>query len=275
MRRALHLVPGVNEDAPRELLDEHSVAVSSIATALKKASRPGWEITAHLIRAPSWPDRAPFPLFDQAIETLENRANWSGGRFPPLLDYLTDLDVTNFDIIIFSNSDIGLVHDAYERILELWERHRASLTIHRRTLTAEVVSPMTSDYLVKNSSSHSGSDFFVFEPRVFIELRRALVPTAVLGLPPIGSIINALLGGLSPSFVRLADESLTFHIRDDRRWNSTSLSRLKRKNFLSACAVFFQILIRFGPAAFIRALRAYGNGSSYRSVKRLFRGLTS
>ncbi|AVG24683.1 sulfotransferase [Pontimonas salivibrio] len=272
-KRLLHVVPGINDDAPRSLAREHALAISSIAHAVRSFSLTSWDVHVRLVRSSEWKNNALDGIQDFIAPELADRSHWIGKKFPPVFDYVSRIDSGEFDLVILSNSDIGLVDDGYQQIIELWEQKRASLSIHRRTVHVGEESPVTSTFLQEHSLSHPGSDFFVLEEAVFRRIQKHVGDDLCFGINPVGGAFLALIASSSSRFEKVTDRFITFHLEDQRRWASPAYSSFRRRNYWNVLLVFRRIFVTSGLRAGLRGLAEFGNGSALSGVKRLLLGL--
>lgn len=271
-KRLLHVVPGINDDAPRSLAHEHALAISSIAHAVSSFSLTSWDVHVRLVRCSEWKNNTLDGIQDFIAPELADRSHWIGKKFPPVFDYISGIDSGAFDLVIMSNSDIGLVDDGYQQIIELWEQKRASLSIHRRTVHVGEESPVTSTFLQEHSLSHPGSDFFVMEEAVFRRIQKLVGGHLCFGIPPVGGALLALIASSSSRFEKVTDRFITFHLDDQRRWESPAHSSFRRRNYWNLLLVFRRIFVTSGLRAGLRGLVEFGDGGALSGVKRILRG---
>ena len=272
-KRLLHVVPGINDDAPRSLAHEHALAISSIAHAVSSFSLASWDVHVRLVRCSEWKNNTLDGIEDFIAPELADRSHWIGKKFPPVFDYISGIDSREFDLVIISNSDIGLVDDGYQQIIELWEQKRTCLSIHRRTVHVGEESPVTSTFLQEHSSSHPGSDFFVLEEAVFRHIRKLVGDDLCFGIPPVGSAFLALIASSSSRCERVTDRFITFHLDDQRRWSSPAHSSFRRRNYWNVVLVSRRIFVTSGLRAGLRGMAGFGGGSALSGVKKLLWGL--
>ena len=125
------------------------------------------------------------------------------------------------DYVIFTNADICLMPHFYGSVQRILNLGFESLIVNRRTIAKFSLDPqllplMYADY----GQSHNGFDCFIFPRRLFDRFVRSNV---CVGAPDVMRALIFNLVALSESVLILRDAHLTFHLGDDKTWDSPAL----------------------------------------------------
>jgi len=167
------------------------------------------------------------PLLERSVKDIQT---FNIPRKLPLIQdiLLKGYQHSNADYLIYTNVDIALLPHFYTSVAAFIEQGCDALVINRRTIsqTYSRVEDIMCMY-AEVGKKHPGYDCFVF--------RRELVPSMLLkeiciGATAIGLVMIANLLKKSNAFVLLENVHLTFHIGDDRRWNTNKYDDYRKHN---------------------------------------------
>jgi len=142
---------------------------------------------------------------------------------PRIRDIIEGLDsASDADYFIYTNLDIGLNPDFYLAVHALINSGFDAFCINRRTLPTHyegILLDESSAELVFRVSGeeHGGIDCFIFKKSIVPLLRLGNV---FIGFPPIGQVLKTQIETNSNNFTWVKDRSLTFHLGDDRVWDT-------------------------------------------------------
>lgn len=177
---------------------------------------------------------------------LSNRLNrTTSSEYPDLqpqrtLPFLDDIlsslydssNVQPFDYVVYTNSDIALQYDFYDRVAHLISEGYDGFAVNRRTLPKDDKNgiPYSSSdlHLLYNMTGeeHPGTDCIVFKSdlyRKYFDLGNVF-----LGYPPIGNVMKALVEAHSKTyhwFKTFETNKMTFHLGSDRKWKDLTKPR--------------------------------------------------
>ena len=167
-------------------------------------------------------DFIKFPDLKKSVLDLPNK-KLSGKKLPFLIDIISsvkELNPNSEDIIVLTNSDIGLQTNFYSFVVEQINSFDA-FVINRRDLPKEnnFGIPFSQKNLKEiyhfEGKKHPGFDCFIFP---FHNLKNFQLGKVFIGYPPIGRVILENLKKLNSNFKIFTDEKLTFHLGEDRAW---------------------------------------------------------
>jgi hypothetical protein len=212
MRSYAHIVNPVTAGAARFHQD---LTLESMRRAAQRSSLPVALFAAGETGSP--PDG--FGATRVLTRTVRDLAHFAEPRPLPLIgDVLARLyEASVAEWLVYTNIDIVLGEDFYRAVDAEVAAGAEALVINRRTIEAPA-HPVTLDWLSAQAGEpHPGYDCFVW--------RRGLLEDVsfhgvCIGFPPIGRVLVAALSSQTDAFRLLTDRRLTFHIGDDKRWQS-------------------------------------------------------
>lgn len=142
---------------------------------------------------------------------------------PILADILDSLfQNSDADYYIYTNVDIGLYPNFYNRVAEIINSGYDCFCINRREFKKEYNNILIdeSNYnliYAQDSKKHPGHDCFVFKNSLLPKLN---LGSTFVGFPPIGRVLRTQLKNHSKNFKTFKDEYLTFHLGEDRAWDN-------------------------------------------------------
>lgn len=152
----------------------------------------------------------------------------------PLINEIIGLiyNSSEADYLIYTNVDIGLYQEFYNRVSDIIEQGYDAFTITRRTITQNYTSVKEiPDIFKEKGYPHLGWDCFVFKRSLVEKLH---LDNIFIGAPGVGRALLCNLIFLSTKFACFNDEIITFHIGDDGQWKKTEvLRRLNKLNDLN------------------------------------------
>ena len=205
----LHLAQQVTLESLRRARDFASAAgitVKVCAAVFEEdvASVPEWMEVAEFLKLSSL-DHSEFPARRKLPRLSEI---W--GR---LIDISTDAD-----IVVYSNIDIAVQPNFYEKARDWIGTGHDAVSVTRRTIpqTFTLLSQIDAMY-AEVGEPHPGDDCFIVSRGVAEKLNIAPV---YVGVSWFDKVLLLNLADQAGSFVKLRDERLTFHIGDDRTWSN-------------------------------------------------------
>jgi hypothetical protein len=148
-----------------------------------------------------------------------------------------------YDYLIFTNADIGLTEDFYNAVAMKIRQGYDAFTINRMTLPKSCVDNVPPglelsaiDEKLQTGFPHPGSDCFVINREI---VENFSLGDIFLGFPPVAKNIVQILMRLAFNFHRFdSSEGLTFHLGDERIWQTGKNQNLKEddKQLIDECA---------------------------------------
>ncbi len=162
-------------------------------------------------------------------------------KLPVLADILQRLyDATDAEYLIYTNVDIALQPNFYDKAAEFVEAGYNGIVINRRTINDRFRSVDEIPEMHKDKGKkHPGYDCFIFPREHFPDY---LLGTACIGSNWIGRVLIANLMAHSDNFCVFTDEHLTFHIGDDLSWRRKSLDDYHMHNEVQLFEILGKLL---------------------------------
>lgn len=197
-------------------------------------------------------------------------------KLPLLADILERLyHASEAEYFVYTNVDIGLMPHFYRFLAAAIAEGHDAFTINRRTISAryttlEALPLMYADL----GEPHRGWDCFVFRRDV---VPRFALGKICLGAPLVGLTMLANLMTNARQFRQYTREHLTFHLGNDRRWNSGRQSAYAAHNQREALRILRNLdstLHGFPngspPARYLRWQRSPWRAWLYRQLMRIY-----
>jgi hypothetical protein len=146
-------------------------------------------------------------------------------RFVRICDILNNGCITsNSDFYIYSNIDIGLQPNFYNRIFDLLAHGYDGLAINREDVPKEIDGRILGEDDLEqiwklSGKRHMGVDCVVFASRLFPKMEFGNV---FVGAPPVGAVLLSQVRRNAKKFKWIKGERLTFHLGEDLAWMSES-----------------------------------------------------
>lgn len=238
MLKLAHIVnPLVVRNPDSDLRYAQPVTLRSMQLAREFASRTGRVDVGHYaafyeedrLAVPG--DFIATPVLERSVLDFIAGGTRSGGRKLPLLRDILDRLYEcsgDADYLIYTNIDIGLWPEFYVEVAKLIEGGADALMIGRRTLGTEFTSPDDLErILAQEGTPHFGFSCFVFPRSHYPDYR---LDDTCIGLQPIGVTLAVNMIQRAARFENFSRERLTFHLGDDRVWETTLLDEFHRHN---------------------------------------------
>lgn len=213
----IHFVLGVEVDTKTELIEQHRLALRSIARA-RESGADGVKVALDLIVSKTAVDYSDVDAERHLVS--RNARELFGPQVRPLpsaRDVFRLLAQSPADIVILTNADICVTENFYQHVAELYRGGVLSWTSHRKTILGDA--PLGVDPLdwanVHSGIDHPGSDLFVTTPSV---AERTFFGDCVFGMAGIGDLVLLNLAVLDGTFQRHRSLGISFHFGDDRDW---------------------------------------------------------
>jgi hypothetical protein len=162
---------------------------------------------------------------------------------PRIRDIIAGLDaVSDAEYFVYTNLDIGLNPDFYLAVRGLIQQGYDAFCINRRTLPTRHEGVLLDEHTAElvfrvPGEEHGGIDCFVFKKSIVPKLQLGDV---FIGLPPIGQVLKTQIETHSKRFSWVRDRSLTFHLGDDRVWDTAKRSPYGDANLKAAQGLFYK-----------------------------------
>ncbi len=229
MMRFAHIVNPVRVPESSDLYQAQPITFESMKRAKEKALQdiPDLEITLLSCHYPEDEEMVP-EYFEKTPHLTRSVRDLQGFEKQKKLPFIQDLlqhayQHQEADYIIFTNVDISLYPDFYNKVYRKLEEGFDGLCINRTTLADGVYTAKDLNRLYDlEGQPHEGIDCFI--------LKRTLIPKLVLkesivGTGPVGLILASNLLHVCSKFIWVTDGKYTFHIGDDKRWRKEQITR--------------------------------------------------
>lgn len=162
-------------------------------------------------------------------------------KLPLIKDILDRLyEVSDADYFIYTNVDIGLMPDFYNKVEEFIESGIDGFVINRRTISNKFTSVEQIDEIYLDvGEKHQGYDCFIFKRKAY---EKYMLGTACIGANWIGRVIISNVLTHADKFKVFEDEYLTFHIGDDRSWKIEEYSDFDKHNEKNLIELLLKLL---------------------------------
>ena len=150
-------------------------------------------------------------------------------KLPLIADIIHRLsNHSDADYFIYTNVDIGVQENFYKEIHQIISNGYDSFIINRRTIINSFDSPEQIGAIYKErGKKHPGFDCFVF-PRDHVSAYR--LGNVVIGANKVGRTLALNLALNAKNFKIFRKKYLTFHIGEDRVWQSEHLNEFEKHN---------------------------------------------
>jgi hypothetical protein len=195
-------------------------------------------------------------------------------KLPLIRDILDRLyEATEAEYLIYTNVDIALMPHFYLAVDRLLALGYDALVVNRRSISRAYVNSQDIPLMVAQvGEPHPGCDCFVFKRNVYPNYQ---LGTAFIGSGRIGLILAVNLYYHATRFKQVRDLHLTFHIGDDKSWQSADLrdERLHNDNELKKILAHYNFAQNppDDPILAERLLRVYEPQPRYRRIARRLR----
>jgi hypothetical protein len=186
------------------------------------------QVEVELFSAQYPEDRALVPEYIQMTPDLERSVLDLGTfqkkrKLPLIKDILDRLyEATDADYLIYTNVDIALMPHFYVSVNQLIDQGYDAFVINRRTISnAYRQSQHIPLMYAQAGKSHPGHDCFVFKRDVYPDY---YLGNVCIGATEVGKTLNLNLICHANRFKEFKYLHLTFHIGDDRIWQSPANS---------------------------------------------------
>jgi hypothetical protein len=197
------------------------VTFQSMETARKEARN---EAGVEFVSAQYAEDRpvipAGFTVTTDLPRSVLDVGSFSQPRKLPLIHDILErgYSSTRAGYMIYTNMDIGLQPHFYKTVKAHIDASYDAFTINRRTISDSYASLEELPLMYRDTGKpHPGWDCFVFRRELFPKFT---LGTICVGAPLIGLALIANLIAHARNFRQFTREHLTFHLGDDRAWNT-------------------------------------------------------
>lgn len=243
--KTLHVLPIVGASAPQDLLLAQELTLRSIEIARKFSISNDVDV----VGSRYFDEVAPvdwiidYPCLSTSFSDLCQISN--GPRLPLLREVFLPLqDLTGYDIVIFSNIDIGFQPYFYE-LVQQWNLDGLdAVNVTRRNLDLKIRNADLIKAWSTNGSAHPGSDCFIFSPKI---AKKLILGNVAMGLPPVGTTLALNLWLHSKAYRKFLKQHATFHIGADMDWNVNPIKlKMLKRNREEAFSVIGELANRYG-----------------------------
>jgi hypothetical protein len=178
-------------------------------------------------------------------------------RFVRISDILNNgFNASKSEYYIYSNIDIGLQPDFYNRIFDLLERGYDGLAINREDVPKEIDGHVVGDGDLEKiwrlpGKRHMGVDCVVFSTKLISKMKFGNV---FVGAPPVGAVLLSQVRKNAKRFKWIKNERLTFHLGEDLAWQSEAAKVFHLANKIEAKGLWDDV---FNENLFQRTLNIF------------------
>lgn len=213
LRKIAHIINPFNAPVTSDLYTAQPITFESMRLAKAKVAN---KLSIELISTHYSEDNNMLPEgFISApflIQSVQNKATFSKNiKLPLIADILERLyHSTDAEYLIYTNVDIGLYEDFYEKVNQFIDDGHDAFIINRRRISERFnsVTEIKEIYL-EQGKKHPGFDCFVFHRSIYPKLRLGGI---CIGVPFIEITFSQNLFALANNFKLYDNEVLTFHI---------------------------------------------------------------
>lgn len=213
MRKIAHIINPFNASPASDLYTAQPITFESMRRA-KERVRGEVEVELWSTQYPE--DRNMIPEGFRATRDLDRSVldlgNFEKAMKLPLIDDIVRrlYEESDAEYLIYTNVDIGVYPDFYEKVNAFIEEGLDAFIINRRRLPAHFVRlDQLEEVYQEKGKKHPGFDCFVFHRELFEQFELAEV---CIGVPFIGITFAQNIFALSKNYRLFEDEVLTFHI---------------------------------------------------------------
>lgn len=222
-----HIINPVDVSESSDLYLAQPITFETMRTALEVAKgqvevnqfTAQYQEDRHLI--PDW-FKKTLDLERSVLDIEEFKVKRKLPLLQDILDRLYWASDDDCDYLIYTNVDIALMPNFYIGVYELINQGYDAFTITRRTIPVTYSDVNQIPLMVAHPGKpHPGHDCFIYRrdvhPKFYLD-------QACIGASEVGKIMNTNLIYNARNFKEFKDLHLTFHIGDDRSWNSPELT---------------------------------------------------
>jgi len=245
-KRIAHIINPVKVGKNSDLYAAQPITFATMKTA-RDFAREKVDVQLYTAQYPE--DRSfvpegfePTPDLDRSVMDV---GSFEEKRKLPLIKDILDrlYEATEADYMIYTNVDIALMPHFYLAVDEIIDEGRDGFVINRRTIT-DVRKSVEEIPLMYASigKPHPGHDCFVFRRDAYESFK---LGASCVGVSLVGRVLLFNLVCHSKQFAEF-NEHLTFHIGDDRAWDSGRYADYAAHNRQEALKVLKELEGEFG-----------------------------
>jgi len=246
-----HLIHPVIVPPNSDLLIAQPITFETIRTAREFTASEA-DLEVHLYAA-QYEDEEPIPLPPVFIRTpgltrsvRDIKAFKKGRKLALIKDLLDRLyQAGDADYLIYTNVDIALQPYFYRLVAAITRQGYDAFIINRRTIPGHYTSieeiPLM---LAEIGEKHPGWDCFIFERGLYPKFK---LGNACIGTDWIGRMMVTNMAALARRFKVFQDLQATFHIGDERIWNSDEFSDYAANNKGACRETLEEFDKKYGP----------------------------
>lgn len=222
MLRIAHIINPVGLPSTSELFIAQTITFETMRRA-RDYAQGKVDIQLYTTQYPEDYEILPdgFTILSDLEQSILDFATFESSRKLPLLkDILDSLyeAAIDADYLIYTNVDIALMPHFYVSIVALLEEYDG-LVVNRRTISKDYQS--VDDIALMYSQigkDHPGYDCFVFKRDYYQNFHLA---NTFIGVPHADFALYINILAFSKNFTERLNDHLTFHLGDDREWDSS------------------------------------------------------
>lgn len=213
IKKIAHIINPFHAPRSSDLFTAQPITFASMQEARLNCS---YDVEIEFLSAQFPEDRGIAPKIFRPCKDLDRSVLDLGNfkkkmKLPFIHDILKCMyEESDADFLIYTNVDIGLYPNFYNRVIELIKAGHDAFMINRRRIPADYdsVKQLQEIYKLKGKS-HPGFDCFVFHRSIFPKIK---LNNICIGVPFIEITLSQNLFAFSKSFKLIEKEILTFHI---------------------------------------------------------------
>lgn len=160
-------------------------------------------------------------------------------KLPLIQDIISSVKGEDYDYLIYTNVDIAVMPWFYSTIADRIHEGVEAFIINRRTISTDFSSPDDLRKMFAQAGDiHPGLDCFIMKRELVEQL---YLGKTCIGATFVGKVLKTNLISLTDRFKLYEKDHLTFHLGDDRSWNSPELDDYATYNKQE----FYQVLMHF------------------------------
>ncbi|MEM7100825.1 MAG: hypothetical protein AAF541_21360 [Pseudomonadota bacterium] len=238
-RSYTHLINPINPPVESDLVVAQPITLESMRMAKAYGEEHGLVIDHCAVVYEEDKNQAPIAFDSVKILTrsVQDVADFDTNRKLPLIKDIFDCGCADSaaEFVIYTNLDISLLPHFYTAVDRLLDQGHRALIINRRTISGQWTDVNDLSLMFAEIGiAHDGFDCFVF-PRSWV--RELDFGNVCIGAPFIGLVVALAITGMTDKWMLVEKEHLTFHIGDDRAWDSGNLNAYAQHNKLETAGV--------------------------------------
>ena len=231
-RTYVHLINPINPPDGSDLNVAQPITLETMRVAKEFAAKSGMCVKHQAVVYAEDKNQVPDDFDDVHVlsQSVQDVGTFGSDRKLPLIKDILSCGIENSqaEYVIYTNLDISLLPHFYCAVDRLLSEGHEALIINRRTISSAWSEIQDTPLMFADIGvAHDGFDCFVF-PKSWIG--QLDLGNTCIGAPFIGLVVALSLTGLTSKWKLVDQEHLTFHIGDDRAWDSGNLNEYAQHN---------------------------------------------